>query len=111
MTFIWATRGKSWGFTFLEKAGRGDPLNEYERMTSHIREAASGCVRVGEAVAVKFRDPEGRRDRSGRPIPHTFVLYEDLARQVGSVEDALRLVWPLVAERYAAVWDLSTPED
>lgn len=108
MSFIWATRGRSWGFTFLETAGLDDPLPEYERVTSALASSA-GVARVGEAVAVKFRDPEGRRDRSGRPIPHGFVLYDDLARQVGDLDDARRVIWPLVAARYALLWDVADP--
>ena len=28
--FIWATRGRTWGFRFLRTAGRVDPLKLYE---------------------------------------------------------------------------------
>ncbi|MFC5432918.1 hypothetical protein [Microbacterium suwonense] len=70
--------------------------------------AASGCVRAGDAVALKFGDPDQRRDRAGRLIPHSFVLYDDLAQRVATVEDGMREVWPLVSERYAEVWEKPT---
>lgn len=107
MRFIWATRGRTWGFTFLATAGMQDPLVAYERVTSSLEGASRGIVRAGDVVALKFRDPDGRLDRSGRPIPHTFVLYDELAVRVGTVEDGIREVWPLVADEYARVWDLS----
>jgi hypothetical protein len=50
-----------------------------------------------------------RRDASGRVIPHEFVLFGDLATDVASVEDALRLVWPLVEHIYDRVWDAEVP--
>lgn len=73
-----------------------------------LRGVSAGCARLpGEdAVALKFPDPEGRLDRSGRVIPHGFVLYGELAERVRTVEEGLREVWPLVAEGYASVWGL-----
>ncbi|MEW1962354.1 hypothetical protein AB0269_07845 [Microbacterium sp. NPDC077644] len=73
---------------------------------SGLGSASNGCVRVGEAVALRFHDPERRTDRSGRPIPHNFVLYDELTERVETVEDGLREVWPLVADDFARVWDL-----
>ncbi|WP_243695144.1 hypothetical protein [Agromyces protaetiae] len=58
---------------------------------------------------MRFVDPEGRTDRAGRIIPHDFVLSGELAERVGSVEDGLAEVWPLVADEYARVWDLASP--
>ena len=62
--------------------------------------------RVGSKVALRLADPEGRRDRSGRPIVHEFILDGDLATQIDSVEDGIRLVWPLVCDEYSEVWQL-----
>lgn len=105
MSFIWATRGRTWGFTFLSTAGQRDPLPEYERAMVGLDGARRGCVSTGDAVALKFEDPERRRDRAGRVIPHGFVLYGELAERVATVEDGLREVWPLVSARYESVWD------
>lgn len=104
MSFIWAARGRAWGFTFLSRAGLSDPLAAYEQAMNALGGAREGCARAGDAVALKFVDPEGRSDRSGRPISHAFVLYGEFATKVASVEDGLREVWPLVAGRYAEIW-------
>lgn len=109
MSFIWATRGRRWGFRFLRSGGHADPLIEYERVFSAVNNEPEVFQRVGQVVALRFLDPLGRHDHSGRPIPHEFVLGADLAPDVSSVEDGLRLIWPRVAQEYAEVWDLEKP--
>jgi len=105
MSLIWATRGRSWGFRFLDDGGHADPLPVYDAAFAEAGEASDVCHRAGDAVALRFSDPLGRRDAAGRVIPHEFVLSGELAARVASVEDGLAIVWPLVAERYAAEWD------
>ena len=107
MSFIWATRGRTWGFRFLSTEQPGqDPLARYEQAFDGVRDVPAVVRRRSGMLAVRFPDPEGRRDRSGRPIPHEFVLTPPLSDSVRSVEDALAQVWPLVRERYAEVWEL-----
>jgi hypothetical protein len=106
---IWATRGRHWGFRFLLKGGLSDPLLVYERSFADIADEPTACHRAADTVALRFPDPLGRRDASGRVIPHEFVLAEDLADEVKSVEDGLEQLWPLVAEAYARVWDAERP--
>lgn len=109
MRFIWSTRGRSWGFRFLRTAGYTDPLLPYEDAFGQLGDADEECLRVGDRVALRFADPEGRRDRAGRVIPHEFVLFDELAARVDSVAEGVARVWPLVADEYAQVWDTPTP--
>lgn len=109
MSLLWATRGRTWGFRFLRKGGLRDPLVSYEAAFADLEGQPEGVARVGDRVALRFADPEGRTDRSGRVIPHDFVLSGDLAVRVRSVAEGIAEVWPLVAEEYARVWDLPTP--
>jgi hypothetical protein len=103
---IWATRGRFWGFRFLLDGGLSDPLAAYERAFTNLRDDPAAWLRsAAEEVALRFPDPSERRDVSGRVIPHEFVVFGDLAASINSVEDGLRLLWPLVAEAYAQVWD------
>jgi hypothetical protein len=106
---LWATRGLSWGFRFLLDGGASDPLGLYERHFADLGDDRTAFRRTGGAVALRFPDPQGRRDASGRLLLHEFVLSGDLAVGVGSVEDGLRAVWPKVAGAYARVWDATTP--
>lgn len=106
---IWATRGRSWGFRFLLDGGFADPLPEYERAFDGISEASKAWSLRHDVVAVRFTDPLTRRDASGRVIPHEFAIYGRLADQIGSVDDAIRLVWPLVDDVYGRLWDRDSP--
>lgn len=105
---IWATRGRSWGFRFLLKGGQSDPLPHYERIFADLGDDPSAWRRVGGEVALRAADPLGRRDASGRVIPHEFVV-EDLAGEIQSVEDGLRKVWPFVHGIYARIWESEGP--
>ncbi|WP_312180991.1 hypothetical protein [Arthrobacter sp.] len=105
MTLIWATRGRAWGFRFIHNGGAEDPLPVYNDVFSGFMDELELCRRVGERVALRFPDPLGRKDRAGRVIPHEFVVSGSLAEKINSVEDGLRLVWPLVAEEYAGSYD------
>ena len=111
MRFIWVARGRTWGFRFLSNGGFADPLPVYERVFSGVGEDAAVCLRVGDDVALRFEDPEGRRDRAGRVISHEFVVFGPLDETIETVDDGLRMVWraPAVSERYAQVWDKAAP--
>lgn len=109
MSFIWATRGRIWGFRFLRRGGRTDPLRDYEDAFSNAGEQPELCYRNGDRVALRFLDPGHRKDRAGRVIPHEFVLDGDLAAAVTSVEKGMQLVWPLVSAEYEQIWQQERP--
>lgn len=106
---IWATRGRQWGFRFLLDAGLDDPLASYERGFAGLTDSATAFHRDGATVAVRFSDPEGRRDTAGRIIPHEFVVLDDSAAPINSVESGERVIWPLVAAVYSRIWDEVRP--
>lgn len=86
MRFIWATRGRDWGFTFLRDGGLADPLPTYE---------AAFAGTNPTLTTLRFNDPEGRTDRAGRVIEHDFVFLDPTENP--AAED----VWQLVADEYA----------
>lgn len=106
MNFVWATRGKTWGFRFLSDGGFDDPLPVYDEALSAARGVTEGVWRSAGGIGVRFPDPNGRRDRSNRIISHDFVVFGDLADQIDSVDDGVRLIWPLVADEFGKIWDL-----
>lgn len=106
---IWATRGRSWGFRFLLKAGLPDPLPAYERAFTDLGEEAATWRRSSGYGALRFPDPMRRKDSAGRVIPHEFVVFGELVDQIDTVEDGAQRIWPLVAEAYARVWDAENP--
>jgi len=107
MTMIWATRGRNWGFRFLDDGGFDDPLSHYEDAFSVVGTDSEVFQRTHDGAVVRFFDPEGRTDRAGRTIPHDLVLSGTLAEQVNSVDDALRVLWPIIAGVYERVWELT----
>jgi hypothetical protein len=107
--FIWATRGKNWGFRFLRTAGRSRPLSIYEAAFSGVGDTMEAFQANAATVALRFPDPEKRRDAAGRVIPHEFVLFSPLPRMVSSVDDGFNLVWPLVKDDFARDWEQPTP--
>lgn len=86
-----------------------DPLAAYESAFAGLENEREVCRRVDDAVALRFEDPLGRKDRAGRVIPHEFVVFTPLADEVDSLDDGLRLIWPLVADEFASEWNLDRP--
>ena len=107
--FIWATRGRTWGFRFLRRGGLADPLSVYEETFAQLRDQREGCRRAADRVALRFPDPEGRQDAAGRVIPHDFVLLGSWADGVTSLEAGRQRIWPEVAGYFERVWNTSEP--
>jgi hypothetical protein len=109
VNLVWATRGRTWGFRFLLNGGYSDPLPAYERAFAGTEGDSTTCQHVGGHVALRFPDPQERRDTSGRTIPHDVVVLPPIAHEIRSVEDGQRLIWPLLADAFARLWDLPEP--
>ncbi len=108
--FIWATRGKSWGFRFLRSGGYHDPLRVYEHAFADVSDEREVFHRSDpHTVALRIPDPEGRCDSSGRVIPHDFVLIGRWANEIASLDEGLNAIWPLVSDEFASMWDVSEP--
>nr|WP_286982942.1 hypothetical protein [Corynebacterium sp. UBA5992] len=105
MTLMWATRGKDWGFRFLNDAGEADPLPLYQQAFEN-EELSTEFVRKDQGfTAARIEDPLGRKDHSGRVIPHDFVLRGEMAEGIASPQDVRDIIWPLVEQEYAQLWE------
>jgi hypothetical protein len=104
--FIWATRGKTWGFRFLRTAGLPNPLVAYEEAFAGTEGAQDAFQRRAGTLAVRFPDPEHRRDRAGRIIPHEFVLIAPDNVRFSDNEGARAALWHEVKDEYASIWSL-----
>ncbi|GAA1768720.1 hypothetical protein GCM10009747_32130 [Agromyces humatus] len=109
MNFIWATRGRTWGTRFVRDGGYRDPLPVYDEAFSGAQDGPEVWRRVGEIVALRFSDPDGRRDRAGRVISHEFVLFPPEANRIDSIEKGRQILWPEVQGEYARVWESTVP--
>lgn len=107
--FIWATRGRSWGFRFLRRGGFADPLPIYDAAFAEIGDQSEAWGRVADKVALRFPDPGGREDASGRTIPHEFVLFGPMAEGIDSLGEGRQRVWREVADEYEGIWDAPDP--
>jgi hypothetical protein len=81
----------------------------YEEAFSTLGTQPEAWERVGTKVALRFPDPEGRRDASGRVIPHDFVLLGTWAERINSLEEGRQRVWPEVAPEFDRIWDNAEP--
>lgn len=108
--FIWATRGRTWGFRFLRRGGLDDPLSVYEAAFSELGDRSEVWHLGVHGIALRFPDPDGRRDAAGRVIPHEFVLLGPTwVSEIDSLEEGRERVWCLVADEFADVWDEAEP--
>lgn len=110
MKFIWATRGKNWGFRFLLDGGYVDPLEMYENAFEGNENQPSVYQSRHGLTAVRLEDPEGRVDRAGRVIQHDFVFRTEDANEINNMEDARALLWPMISEKYARIWEVESPK-
>jgi hypothetical protein len=108
VSLIWATRGRFWGFRFLLTGGYADPLAAYEQAFEGAGDAESTYRRIDGRVALRFPDPDGRRDHAGRVIPHDVVIMPPHSTDIHTVQDGLAKIWPLLAGAFVAVWDQPT---
>lgn len=104
-SFIWATRGRRWGFRFLRDGGFADPLPIYEAAFAGVAEQREVAKRVGDAIVLRFPDPKGRQDHARRVISHDFVIRATDTGELPSIEDAARVVWESVSAEYDRLWD------
>jgi hypothetical protein len=105
---IHATRGKEKGFGFYEKGGLMDALDEYTSAFGTNSDGGTLFKRVGdnnEKVAFRFMDPDGRKDRAGRLIPHEVILPEPLSKGVTNLDEAVAKVWPMIKDNVEAKYE------
>lgn len=105
MTFIWSTRGRTWGFRFLRDGGSVDPFVDYAKAFSGVEQEREVWRRSDGVVALRFPTPGGTKDSAGRVIPQEFVVFGTLASQINSVQEGINKVWPSVVEEFMGIWN------
>lgn len=108
-SYIWATRGRDWGFRFLRNGGYTDPLLVYEAAFDGVAEQRTVIRRVGDVLAIRFPDPDGREDHSRRPISHDFVIRATASSPLPDITIAARVAWETVADEYDGIWHAEAP--
>jgi len=88
----------------LRTGGAANALELYENAFRGMEGSSEMLQSYGVTWAVRFLDPEERRDRAGRVIPHEFVVL-DGDQYFDDVAAARAELWPRVADHYATIWD------
>jgi hypothetical protein len=102
-----ASRGHSKGFTFIKKGGLDDPLHVYEQAFGNESRNSEMFRHFDGKIAVRFLDPEGRRDFSGRPIPHEMIIPRSMTEGIHSLDDVRAKIWPQLKDSYSDFYDAS----
>jgi hypothetical protein len=96
-----ASRGKTKGFSFFKTGDLAEPYPAYEKafgkdsFTDNLFERHDGGK-----IAASFLDPEGRRDQSGRSIPHQVIIPKSMSTGINNMDDVKKHIWPLLKETY-----------
>ena len=97
-----ATRGKHKGFKFLKTGGISDPFITYDRLAAT---SVGEFTKKDGYASANILDPLGRKDRSGRVIPHTIILPKSMSADVNSVDDLMKKAWPLLKDDFASFYE------
>jgi hypothetical protein len=101
ITVMHLSRGKNKGFRFYNDGQSPSPLSEYDKGFEGHQESASHFKKYDGKIAATFLDPEGRKDRAGRPIPHQVIIPKSMADGIDNVNDVVTKIWPIIKEDYS----------
>lgn len=104
MNLVWAAGGFVRGTRIIRAPDGVDGLAVYEAAVPRLAMDAEAVAAWREGYALRFLDPDGRRDRAGRPIVHEVVILDPLAVP-DHVPTAVAEVWPEIRDEYAELWD------
>ncbi|MFE4108475.1 hypothetical protein [Almyronema epifaneia] len=119
---LWSTRGHDWGFRMLllPKLSCTDWLDAHHRMfqdntATEEYQVNQGNIRLSSNltvsyIALSFPDPEQRKDRSGRIIPHEVALLGEEINAFQDIQFAVNEIWKTLSSTYATLYPLSPDE-
>ncbi|MBD2427362.1 hypothetical protein [Phormidium sp. FACHB-1136] len=61
-------------------------------------------------IALSFPDPEQRKDRAGRIIPHEIALLGEEIKAVQDIRSAVNEIWKTLSSTYSILYPLSATE-
>jgi uncharacterized protein (UPF0333 family) len=105
---VHASRGRNRGFTFPQRGGLNNPLKEYDTSGLSNINSTTSFKRYGDAnekIAARFLDPIGRKDESGRIIPHDVMLPKSMSKGVNSIDDVVKVAWPHIKDVFGALYE------
>lgn len=119
---LWSTRGRDWGFRMilLPSLNCNNWLDAHHRIFQESRATEEYKVDQGDIklssdltipyIALSFPDPEQRKDRAGRIIPHEVALLGEEIRAFQDIRSAVDEIWIILSSTYANLYPLSAAE-
>lgn len=96
-----ASRGKNTGFRFYKTGGFPNPIGQLETVFGADKFEDGMFEQLADGrVATSFLDPKGRKDFSGRVIPHQVIIPKTLAAGLKGLDDVMNEIWPLIESNY-----------
>lgn len=103
------SRGRNRGFIAVQRGGLKDPVSEFFRAgfdgNTFQPDELRRFGKNNEKIAVEFLDPSGRRDFSGRPIPHSVIIPKGLSDGIETMDDVKTKIWPLLKDVYDYIYE------
>lgn len=98
---ILASKSKHTGFEFFKDGQSPSPLDEMIKgFNGDINKNTGFFNRYEGKIAANFDDPKGRKDRSGRVIPHSVIIPKSMTDGINNLDDVIQKIWPIVEPSY-----------
>lgn len=96
------SRGKDRGFTFIKTGGVPNYLEDFSSVFGTNSEMNVGVRKLDDGrVAASFYDPEGRKDRATRTIPHQIIIPKAMSDGINNLDDVQEKIWPQLKDSYS----------
>lgn len=76
-----------WEDAFVKEVGDADTADVFQKLSSG-------------KIAAAFKDPEDRKDFSGRPISHQVIIPTSMVEGIDSIDDVKTKIWPKLKDTY-----------
>jgi len=80
-----------WENAFVKEVGNSDTASVFQKLSEG-------------KIAAAFKDPEDRRDFSGRPISHQVIIPKSMTSGIESIDDVKKKIWPILKDSYDAFY-------
>lgn len=100
---IYASRGLNKGFRVFKNGNSPSPIEVMDKAFGGDlnNTDSSHFQKTDGRVAATFLDPEGRKDRAGRVIPHMVVVPKTMSTSLNNLDDVVQKIWPIIKDTHS----------
>lgn len=95
------SKPKNRGFQIFNDGNHPKPLSLLDEVFGTKQDVRDELIDSPYGLGVTLSDPQGRKDRAGRTIPHVIIIPNSMRSDIRSVQDVQDKIWPLLEESYA----------